>query len=123
VREIRYAIRSLLRTPAFTIAAILTLSIGIGALINAGWLLMGLVRGGRYKPSPGWGVFALQVLAATALLGAFLLWAAHSFPWIQWRAQGWVRAGAMAGMLAASAAIYFIALVVSGVKLRQFVTR
>jgi predicted permease len=31
MREIRYAIRSLLRTPAFTIAAILTLSIGIGA--------------------------------------------------------------------------------------------
>ena len=31
--------------------------------------------------------------------------------------------GAMAGMLAASAAIYFIALAVAGVKLRQFVTR
>jgi putative peptidoglycan lipid II flippase len=68
-------------------------------------------------------MFALQVLAATALLAVFLTWAAHSFPWVQWRAQGWVRAGAMAGVLAASAAIYFIALIVSGVKLRQFVTR
>ncbi len=103
----------------------LALSIGIGALINAAWLLIGLMRRGSYKPSPGWGMFALQVLAATACLGIFLTWAAYAFPWVQWRAQGqgWLRAGAMAGMLAASGAIYFIALLVSGVKLRQFVTR
>ena len=30
---------------------------------------------------------------------------------------------AMAGLLAASAAIYFVALAIAGVKLRQFVTR
>lgn len=103
----------------------LALSIGIGALINAGWLLAGLMRRGSYQPSPGWGMFALQVLAATACLAIFLTWAAHQFPWVQWRAQGhgWLRAGAMAGMLAASAAIYFTALALSGVKLRQFVTR
>lgn len=101
----------------------LALSIGIGALINSAWLLIGLMRRGSYKPSPGWGLFILQVLAATALLGVFLTWAAHSFPWVQWRAQGWLRAGALAGMLAASAAIYFLALAISGVRLRQFVTR
>ena len=127
---VRIAIVVLVLTQLMNIALVpwlkhagLALSIGLGALVNAGWLLVGLIRRGSYKPSPGWGLFALQVLAATALLGVFLTWAAHSFPWVQWRAQGWLRAGAMAGMLAASAAIYFVALAVAGVKLRQFVTR
>lgn len=101
----------------------LALSIGVGALVNAGTLLVVLLRRGRYKPQAGWGLFALQVLAATALLGVFLMWAAHGFPWVQWRAQPWLRVGALAGTLAAAAAIYFAALMVAGVKLRQFVTR
>ena len=101
----------------------LALSIGIGALANAGTLLVVLLRRGRFRPRPGWGIFALQVLAATIVLGAFLAWAAHSFPWIQWRLQPWLRAGAMAGVLAGSAAIYFIVLALTGLKLRQFVTR
>ncbi len=101
----------------------LALSIGIGALINAVWLLVGLVRRGSFKPSPGWGRFGLQVLAGTALVAIFLLWAAHYFPWVQWRGEPFKRAGAMAGMLAVSGAIYFLALLAAGVKLRQFVTR
>lgn len=127
---VRIAIVVLVLTQLLNIALVpwlghagLALSIGIGALVNAAWLLFGLVRRGSYKPSAGWGVFALQVLAATALLGVFLTWAAHAFPWVQWRAQPWLRAGAMAGMLAGSAAIYFVSLAVAGVKLRQFVTR
>lgn len=127
---VRIAIVVLVITQLLNIALVpwlrhagLALSIGIGALINAAWLLVGLVRGGSYKPSPGWGLFALQVFAATALLGVFLTWAAHSFPWVQWRSDALLRAGAMAGMLAASVAIYFIALLLAGVKLRQFVTR
>lgn len=127
---VRIAIVVLVITQLLNIALVpwlqhagLALSIGIGALINATWLLVGLMRRGSYKPSPGWGLFALQVFAATALLGVFLTWAAHSFPWVQWRSEALLRAGAMAGMLAASAAIYFTALAVAGVKLRQFVTR
>jgi putative peptidoglycan lipid II flippase len=101
----------------------LALSIGIGALINAGWLLGGLMRRGSYRPTPGWGVFLLQVVAASALLAVFLMWAAGSFPWLAWRAEAMTRAGAMAAALAVSAAIYFVALWAAGVKLRQFVTR
>jgi putative peptidoglycan lipid II flippase len=101
----------------------LALSIGIGALINALWLLVGLVRRGSYQPSEGWGLFSLQVFAATALLAVFLMWGAGSFPWLAWRAEPLQRALAMAGMLAGSAVIYFLALWAAGVKLRQFVTR
>ncbi|HEY0885470.1 MAG TPA: murein biosynthesis integral membrane protein MurJ [Ramlibacter sp.] len=101
----------------------LALSIGLGALINAGWLLTGLIRRGSYSPAPGWGRFGLQVLAASALLGVFLLWAARGFSWVALRAQHWERIGLMAAMLAASAAIYFAALWAGGVKLRQFAAR
>jgi putative peptidoglycan lipid II flippase len=100
----------------------LALSIGIGALINAGWLLVGLLRKGSYRPGAGWRVFGLQVFGATLLLALFLTWAAHAFPWVQWRATPWLRAGAMAAMLAGSAVIYFAALAASGVKLKQFLT-
>jgi len=101
----------------------LALSIAIGALINAGWLLTGLLRRGSYRPSPGWGRFVLQVFAATALLAVFLLWGADSFPWVQLRAQRWQRIGLMVAMLSGSAALYFVALWAAGLKLRQFVTR
>jgi putative peptidoglycan lipid II flippase len=101
----------------------LALSIGLGALINAGWLLVGLRKRGSYRPGPGWGRFGLQVLAGSALLAVFLMWAAAHFPWVAMRSQGWQRAGLMALMLAGSGAIYFVALWAGGLKLRQFVTR
>jgi putative peptidoglycan lipid II flippase len=100
----------------------LALSIGLGALINAGWLLAGLLKRGSYSPGPGWGVFGLQVLAASALLGVFLMWSASSFPWLAMRSQSLQRVGLMTLILATSAAIYFVALWAAGLKLRQFVT-
>ena len=101
----------------------LALAIGIGALINALWLLLGLMRRGSYQPAPGWGVFALQVVAASALLAVFLLWAADSVNWISLRAQYLQRIWLLALVLSASAAIYFVALWVSGLKLRQLLRR
>lgn len=103
--------------------AALTLSIGIGALINAGWLLAGLLRRGSYKPAPGWGHFVLQVVAASALLALFLLWANAAFQWTQLRSQSLHRIMLLALIMSASAAIYFTALWVAGVKLRQFMRR
>ncbi len=101
----------------------LALSIGIGALINAGLLLVGLIKRRSYVPSPGWGVFALQVFAAAALLTVFLMWAAGSFQWVALRGHALQRVGLMALVLIGSAAIYFVALWAAGLKLRQFVTR
>ena len=103
--------------------AALTLSISIGAIVNALWLLAGLIRRGSYKPEPGWGFFLLQVLAASALLAVFLLWAAGSVNWLGLKAAYLQKTWLLALVLCASCAIYFIALKVFGLKLRQLVRR
>jgi len=101
----------------------LALSIGLGALVNAGWLFVGLRRAGLYTPAPGWGPFVLRVVLATALMGALLLWFARAVDWIGLRAQPWTRAGLLAGCIAAAVALYFGSLLATGLKLRQFVRR
>jgi putative peptidoglycan lipid II flippase len=103
--------------------AALTLSIGIGAMINAVWLLAGLLQRGSYKPEAGWGVFALQVIAASALLLVFLMWANGAIAWTQMRGQGFRRIFLLSLILIASAAIYFAAIWAAGLKLRQFIRR
>ena len=108
--------------PVFAHAA-LTLSIGIGAMINALWLLLGLLKRGSYKPEPGWGIFVLQVLAACALLAVFLMWANGAFSWIQMRSESLRRVGVLTLVIAGSIAIYFVALWASGLKLRQLLRR
>ncbi len=101
----------------------LALSIGLGALLNASWLLVGLHRRGSWQPSPGWIRFLVQVVVATALLGVFLAWSAGVLPWVDLRAQPLARIGWLAAVLAGGALIYFGSLRVTGVKLRQFVGR
>lgn len=101
----------------------LALSIGLGALINALWLLIGLLRRGSYQPQPGWGRFILQVVAATALLALLLVWASHHFDWVAMRSAKWQRIGLLAGLMAASAALYFGALWAAGLKLRKMLRR
>ena len=113
---------NLVLVPVFAHAA-LTLSIGIGALINALWLLVGLLRRGSYKPEPGWGLFVLQVIAACALLAFFLIWANSAVDWTQLRSEGFKRIGLLALAMLVSAAIYFIALWAAGLKLKQFLRR
>jgi putative peptidoglycan lipid II flippase len=113
---------NLVLVPVFQHAG-LALAIGIGALINALCLLLGLIWRGSYKPAPGWGMFALQVIAGTALLAVFLMWSADAVNWIGLKSSPFKRIGLLAGVLSASAAIYFVALQVSGLKLRQLMRR
>jgi putative peptidoglycan lipid II flippase len=97
----------------------LALSIGLGSLVNAGWLLMGLRKAGRYQPAPGWLAFALRVLLASALLGAGLWLATQHIDWIGLRHQPMVRIGAMTGCLIAAGVVYFGTLMASGLNLKQ----
>ena len=101
----------------------LALSIGLAALINAAWLLTGLLRRGTYKPNPGWLKFIVQVIAASALLAVLLLWGSQHFDWVGLRSNGLLRAGLLAAMMAAAAVLYFGVLMLSGLNLRQLLRR
>jgi putative peptidoglycan lipid II flippase len=101
----------------------LALAIGIGALINALWLLIGLMRRGSYQPLPGWGRFTGQVLLASALLAVFLWGAGRYVDWTGLRSDIFKRIMFLAGVLIASVAIYFIAILAAGLKLKQLLNR
>ena len=101
----------------------LALSIGLAALVNAGWLLTGLIRRGAYRPQPGWGGYLLRVSLATAVLAAGLVWANQAVDWIGLRHQPLLRIALLAGCLLGAAAVYFGVLVASGVKLKALLRR
>lgn len=101
----------------------LALAIGLGAMINAAWLLIGLLRRGAYQPSPGWARFALQVVAASVLLAVFLSWTANALDWTGFEGQRLLRVGALALCMLGAVAIYFASLLLSGLNLRQFVRK
>ncbi|EFI59062.1 integral membrane protein MviN [Comamonas thiooxydans] len=101
----------------------LALSIGLAALVNASWLLTGLLRRGTYKPRPGWLKFIVQVIAASALLAVLLLWGSQHFDWVGLRSNGLLRAGLLAAMMVGAAVLYFGVLMLSGLNLRQLLRR
>ena len=101
----------------------LALSIGLGALVNALWLLVGLLRRGSFRPNPGWRLYMLQVLAASVLMAVFLLWASDHFDWLQMRAHSLQRAGLLALVVVGAAGLYFGVLWVAGLKFRALLRR
>ncbi len=101
----------------------LALAIGLGAMVNASWLLVGLIRRGAYTPSTGWLRFGLQVFAASALMAVALLWAASAINWVDYDGGHLLRVLWLAGSVIGAAAVYFGVLAIAGVKLRQLLKR
>ena len=101
----------------------LALAIGLGALLNALWLLIGLLRRGTYRPSPGWWRFGLQVVAASAVLAVFLLWAGSALPWLEGAARAGRRVLELALVVVGAGVLYFVVLLLAGVNLRTFVRK
>ena len=127
---VRIAVVVLILTQIFNVLLVpylahagLALSIGLGALVNALWLLVGLLRRGSYKPQPGWWRFGLQVLLATSLLTGLLWFAANHLPWVAMRQEAWQRIGWMVAVLAGSALLYFGVLWATGLRLKAFLKR
>jgi putative peptidoglycan lipid II flippase len=101
----------------------LALSIGLGALFNAGFLLHGLLQRGVYLPRPGWRGFAGRLLLANAALGGVLAWGAWAVDWIGLQAHWGQRAGAVALVLGGAALLYFAVLAACGLRPRDFMRR
>ncbi len=101
----------------------LALSIGLGALLNAALLFVGLRRRGTYQPAPGWALFGLRVLVATAVLGGALFAAQHAVDWVALQAHAGRRIALLAACLVGAGALYFGTLLASGLKLRDFARR
>lgn len=101
----------------------LALSIGLGASINALFLLIVLYKRKIYRPRPGWGRFVLKVVPALAALGTVLSLADGSIDWIGLGAHPWLRVLWLAGVLLASAAAYFGVLLLCGFRPRDFTRR
>jgi len=113
---------NLLFVPLFAHAG-LALSIGVGALVNALWLLVSLRRRGSYQPLPGWWSFLGQVLLASALLAVFLAACAQGLDWPALRSQPWTRIGLLLAILAGSAVLYFGVLRLAGLNFRRLLGR
>ena len=127
---VKIAIGVLLATQAMNVVLVpwlghagLALSIGLGALVNAAFLLAGLLRSGTYLPQPGWLGFALRVLLANVVLGAALAAASHYIDWVGLQSMWALRAAAVAGVLAGVALLYFALLAACGLRPRQFMRR
>jgi putative peptidoglycan lipid II flippase len=101
----------------------LALSIGLGALVNAGWLFVGLRRRGTYVPAAGWPGFSVRVLCASSILGLALGVAAVGIDWVGLGSQRALRVGLLAGCLVGVALLYFLALRLMGIRLKDFARR
>jgi len=121
----RIAVAVLLLTQGFNLVFVpwvgvagLALSIGLGALVNAGWLLYRLKKLGSYRPEPGWLRFGLRVAMGCAVMGLLQWQLATRLDWIALGAHEVQRGLLMAASLAGSAAVYFGALLLAGMRPR-----
>jgi putative peptidoglycan lipid II flippase len=106
---------NLLFVPHMQVAG-LALSIGCGALLNAAWLLIGLIRQGSYRPEPGWVWYMLRVLIASMVMGVFLVWSQTQYNWLAPQGGKWMRAVVLAGLVLGAAFLYFSSLIIVGFK-------
>jgi putative peptidoglycan lipid II flippase len=105
--------------PIFSHAG-LTLSVGLGACMNALFLFIGLRRRGIYMPSAGWTRFFVQLLGACLVLAGVMRWLSASFDWIGMHNAPLMRIVLLGACLVLFAALYFGMLWLMGFKYAYF---
>jgi len=99
----------------------LTVSVSLGALANAGLLLIGLLRRRVYQPLAGWAVFLLKITVALAVMAAPMAWLA---PRVEWTTLAPApRAAILAVILTAAIGLYLGALWILGFRAKDFRVR
>ncbi len=85
----------------------LALATSVAAMLNAGLLLRGLLRGGVYRTRPGWARYSLRLLGATAaMVAAVLLLTPELAIWLEWQ---WTRrVGQMVLLCGTGVVVYFV---------------
>jgi putative peptidoglycan lipid II flippase len=94
----------------------LALSIGMAALLNAVWLLGGLLKVGAYQPGAGWAGFVLRVVLACGALAAVLWWCNTRTDWLALQGTPWVRVAWLGVIITLSAAAYLALLRALGLR-------
>ncbi len=105
--------------PIFSHAG-LTLSVGLGACMNALLLFIGLRRRRIYAPSAGWTLFFVQLIGACFVLAGAMRWFAANFDWIGMHERPLERIALLAACLVLFAALYFGMLWLMGFKYAYF---
>ena len=110
---------NLIFVPYLAVAG-LALSIGLGACLNAAFLYGILRKRGIFVPQPGWLVFFAKLVVAVAVMGGLTWYGSTQFDWAALQSNGWLRAGALFGIVTAGAVAYFAVLLALGFRVRDF---
>nr|WP_275668122.1 murein biosynthesis integral membrane protein MurJ [Nitrincola tibetensis] len=122
---VRIAIWSMIANMVFNLMLVwsfdhvgLALATSLSAFLNAGMLLMGLIKVGVFRWQPGWLTVVVRLILANSLMLAALLYCVGPAElWLQ--ASLWDRVLKLTGLVVLGAGLYGVILLVAGLRLRD----
>ena len=123
---VKIAIVTLILTQVMNLAFIgplkhagLSLSIGLGACLNAGLLYWQLRKQKIFQPQPGWMRFLMRLFIAVVVMAAALLGMMYVMP--DWASGNMLsRLVRLAGVCAVGGAVFFAVLAILGFRVKDF---
>jgi len=94
--------------------AALALATALAALLNAGLLLVGLLKEGVFQPRPGWWIYLAKLSVGNLAMGFLIIHFTHGLPWATWNSHQ--RILELMLWIALGGAAYFAALWICGLR-------